>query len=87
MEDLRVMKSPQLWPQFPFLRVERRLELRPGSPFCFVWARNEIETEPNVLMGPTWPPDEDLDIEETYRFAYDSVEAIAAEGWRVVYLF
>ena len=82
-----MLKSPNLWPTFPFLRVERRTEHRPGSPFCFVRAINEAEVEPLVLMGPTWPPDDELAIDETYRFAYDSLEEVAAAGWRVVYMF
>ena len=87
VDDLAVIKSPILWPTYPYLRVERRSEHRPGSPFCFLRAVNELEVEPVVLMGATWPPDDEIALDETYRFAYDSLEHIASEGWRVVYLF
>ena len=87
MNDLQVISSPNLWPTFPYLRVERRTEQRPGQPFCFVKASNEQEVEPVVLMGPTWPPADDLVVEEAFRFAYPSLEELAAAGWKVVYLF
>ena len=87
MDDLGVLRSPQLWPSFPYLRVERRREHRPGSPFCFVRATADQVVEPFVLMGPTWPPEDEIEIDETYRFAYDTVEEIAAAGWKVVYMF
>ena len=87
VEDVVVMRSPRLWPQFPYLRVERRRDLRPGSPFCFVRAQSEAEPEPLVLMGPEWPPEIDLELDETYRLSYDSIEDVAEAGWRVVYLF
>ena len=87
MDDLAVLRSPNLWPTFPYLRVERRVEQRPGMPFCFVRSTPELQVEPFVLMGPTWPPDADVDIDETFRFAYESVDDIASNGWRVVYMF
>jgi len=87
VDDVAVMRSPTLWPEFPYLRVERRREQRPGSPFCFLRARNELEVDPLVLMGPQWPPPPDIEVDESFRFAYDSVDALASEGWRVVYMF
>ena len=87
MEDVRVLRSPHLWPEYPYLRVERRRDLRPGSPYCFVRAQSEVETDPLVLMGAEWPPEIDLELDEVYRIPYDSVEDVARAGWRVVYLF
>lgn len=87
MNDVSVLKSPNLWPTFPYLRVERRTDQRPGQPFCFVKATNEMEVEPVVLMGPEWPPTEEVDVDQSFRFAYASIEELAAAGWRVVYMF
>ena len=87
MDDVAVLKSPSLWPTYPYLRVERRTDQRPGMPFCFVRAANELEVEPLVLMGPTWPPDDEISLDETYRFSYGSIDEVATAGWKVVYLF
>jgi hypothetical protein len=38
-------------------------------------------------MGPTWPPLEEVDIDQTYGFSYQSVDEIAAAGWKIVYMF
>jgi hypothetical protein len=87
MDDLAVLKSPNLWPHFPYLRVERRTDMRAGMPFCFLRAASEVEVEPYVLMGPSWPPAEEVEIDQSYGFSYDSIDEIAAAGWKIVYLF
>jgi hypothetical protein len=87
MDDLVVLKSPRLWPSYPYLRVERRTDLRTGMPFCFLRAASEIQVEPYVLMGPEWPPPDEVHIDESYGFSYGSIDEIAADGWKIVYLF
>ena len=87
VDDISVMGNPTLWPEYPYLRVERRHEDRPGQPFCFLKAENEMTVAPVVLMGPTWPPQPDFEPDVSFRFAYESLDALAHEGWRVFYMF
>jgi hypothetical protein len=84
--DLHVLKSPQLWPVFPYLRVDRRHKDRPGMAMCFLVASSDAEVEPIVHVHQTWPPGEDFDADSAVKFHYADFPELLRDGWRVVYL-
>ena len=85
-QDLHVFRSPQLWPQYPYLRVERRNADRPGMALCYLVADSETHVDPIVYIGPTWPPPEDFTKEGATIFAYVNFDDMQKAGWRVVYM-
>ncbi len=84
--DLHVFRSPQLWPNYPYLRVERRSEDRPGMSMCYVVADSETHVDPIVYVGSAWPPPEDFTKEGATIIAYTDFETLQKAGWRVHYM-
>ncbi len=82
MKELRVAKSPELWPQYPYLRVERRTEERPGQPACFLRVTERQEVEPKVFMTQQWPPPDDDEVSIDVLLDYDNLDTLLAQGWR-----
>jgi len=83
--DLSVLRSPWLWPDYPFVRVERRTEIRPGQPFSIVVADETGEVVPAVYFVAEYPPDPTMfDISEPWGFSYPHLEAVVADGWRIL---
>ena len=76
-----ILTMPELWPEAPYLVVERRRNNRVGDDWCYLEA-SEDHVEAVVHVAPTWPPPADADAPGTPTFAYDSLEDLQSEGWR-----
>lgn len=85
MDDLTILRSPKLWPDWPYLRVERRAEGRGGQSACFVRALDMASVEPVVYVVTDWPP-MDQDASVLARFNYGDFQSMQKEGWRVAHL-
>ena len=83
MDDLNIMKATSLWPDFPYLRVERRLDLRLDQPRCFVYAPDRDEVLPRVYFTRDFPPDE-FDRENNPGIIYQDLSELVGDGWRVI---
>ena len=84
MDDLNALRATSLWPEFPFLRVERRLDFRFDQPLCFVYATERDTVVPRVYFTPAWPPPPaNFDIENSPGLTYQDLAALVADGWRV----
>lgn len=85
MDDLHILRSPSLWPEFPYLRVERRLDLRFDQPVCFVYAAGADVVVPRVFFTQDFPPkSEDFSVETTLGLTYSDLGALVGDGWRVI---
>jgi hypothetical protein len=84
MKEQDVLKSPELWPTYPYLRVERRTEARPGQAVCFIRVSDRHEPEPRVLATHAWPPPEDGDIPVVLDLNYEKFDDLEAGGWKPV---
>lgn len=83
--DLAVLRAPWVWPDFPFILVERRSEMRPEQPFCVVVADEAGEVVPAVYFVDDFPPDPaSFDSTQTSGFSYADLAAVVADGWRLV---
>lgn len=83
MDDVALVQSPHLWPEFPFLRVDRRAEKRPGG-ICFLRTNEEGEVDPVVYVTTKWPPREDEDPMIVVSFALQELrELVEEQGWKV----
>ena len=85
-KTLRVLETPRVWPEWPHLRVERRKDLRPGSPYCLVIANELHDVEPTVYFSESWPLDELFTPERDKSMSYESLMELAKAGWRPFYL-
>ena len=85
-KTLRVLETPRVWPEWPYLRVERRKELRPGSPYCVVIANELHDVEPTVYFTDSWPIDEQFTAEREKSMPYPNLIDLAQAGWRPFYL-
>jgi len=83
---LHVLTTPRLWPEWPYLRIERRTELRPGSPFCVVVANELHDVDPTVYFTDDWPVSDDTDLHRDRAMEYSSLDEIASAGWKPFYL-
>jgi hypothetical protein len=68
------------------LRLERRLELRPGSVHCILIADELHQVEPIVYISEAWPPGDYFTPDAENAIVYDSLESIRNEGWLPSYL-
>jgi hypothetical protein len=85
MDDLHILRSPSLWPEFPYLRVERRLDLRFDQPVCFVYAAGPNVVVPRVFFTQKFPPgNEQFSVETNLGLTYPDLAALAGDGWRVI---
>jgi len=86
MEITTVLSTPELWPQFPYLRVERRKQPRPGQATCFIRVDDHQEVAPTVYGTHNWPVPDDRDDEVplVLRVEYTSLEDLSANGWKPV---
>lgn len=85
MDDLTILRSPKLWPDWPYLRVERRAEGRVGASACFLRALDMAAVEPCVYVAMEWPP-ADQEASILTRFSNGDFQALQKEGWRVAHL-
>jgi len=83
MSDLHIIESPHWWPDYPRLKVERRAEIRPMQPTCFIRADSKEDVEPNVLASAVWPPEGDMPF---ISFEYTDLERVVSAGWKPVFL-
>ena len=83
---LRVLETPRVWPEWPYLRVERRKELRADSPYCVVIANELHDVEPTVYFADYWPIDDAFTAQRERAMAYASLPELAQAGWRPFYL-
>ena len=84
MNTSQIIHSPELWPQYPYLRVERRQESRPGQATCFVKVTGKQEVEPKVMATHNWPPSDTDEVELVLELNYNDWEALFSEGWRPI---
>ena len=84
MADLKIVHSPELWPQYPYLRLERRTDTRPGQATCFVQVTPKQDVEPTVFATHNWPPPDTEEVPVVLRLEYPDWDALFAEGWRVI---
>ena len=85
MDDLNTLRATSLWPEFPFLRVERRLDFRFDQPICFVYAPERDQVVPRVYFTPAFPPSlDDFDAENSPGLTYQDLASLIGDGWRVV---
>lgn len=83
--DLPFLRAPWLWPHYPFVQVERRSEMRPGQPYCVVFADETSHVVPAVFFVPSFPPClDEFDPERSWGFSYPDLDAVINDGWRVV---
>lgn len=85
-EALYVIQNPRLWPDWPFLQVERRTELRPGNAYCLLMADELYQVQPTVYFSENWPPGEWFTPNEERAMAYTSLEELRSNGWKPYYL-
>ena len=84
MDDTTLLQSPQLWPEFPYLRVDRRTTPRQGQGICFVRSSEEGEVEPVVYVTAAWPPREETEPMVVFSFGLQDFAALVEQGWKVV---
>jgi hypothetical protein len=84
VDDAALLKSPHLWPEFPFLRVDRRTTPRPGAGICFLRTNDVGEVDPVVYVTTSWPPKEDEDPMIVVSFAFQDMQGLIEQGWKVV---
>lgn len=84
MKEQDVLKSPELWPQYPYLRVERRTEARTGQATCFIRVSDKQEIEPRVFATHEWPPPDDGDIPTVLDLRYEQLDELEAGGWKPI---
>jgi len=84
LDDVALVQSPHLWPEFPFLRVDRRTENRAGAGICFLRTNEEGEIDPVVYVTTSWPPREEEDPMIVVSFALQDLRGLVEQGWRVV---
>jgi hypothetical protein len=84
IEAQDVLMSPELWPTYPYLRVERRTEARPGQATCFIKVSDKQEVEPRVLATHQWPPPDEGDIATVLDLPYERWDQLEAGGWKPV---
>lgn len=85
-EALYILQTPRLWPDWPYLQVERRTELRTDSPFCLLMANELHEVTPTVYFTDNWPPGEWFTPSEERAIAYTSLEEVRSNGWKPHFL-
>lgn len=76
-----ILTMPELWPEAPYLVVERRRNNRAGDDFCYLKA-SEDKVEAVIHVAPSWPPPAGEDPAGTPTIAYNSFEDLQSEGWR-----
>lgn len=86
MDDKTMMETPRLWPQWPYLRVERRADQRPNSPFCVLVSNDLNEVDPVIYLAQTWPPPKNFAPTIERALTYTSMDEIVSAGWRPSYL-
>ena len=84
-EALHILQTPRLWPDWPYLRVERRTELRPDAPICVLVADELQQVVPTVYFTDNFPPGEWFVPTEERALAYTSLEEVRANGWKPHY--
>ena len=84
MTDLQLIKSPEMWPHFPYLRVERRKDPRRGQATCFVKVSDDQKVEPKVMATHSWPPPEQDDLPLVLELDYRDWDSLFSEGWRPI---
>ena len=84
MSDLWIIESPEIWPQYPYLRVERRTVSRKGQATCFVKVSDTQEVKPTVMATHNWPPPEQDDIPLVLKVDYEDWDSLFSEGWRPI---
>ena len=86
LDDAVMLQNPHLWPEYPFIRVDRRIDPREGQGTCFVRADEEGRVEPVVYVTPAWPPREDIEPIVVVSFAFQDFRSLVKQGWKVVAL-
>ena len=85
-EALYIMSNPRMWPDWPYLQLERRTELRPDSPFCLLMADELHEVAPTVYFTDNWPPGDWFSPDEERSLAYGTMDEVRSNGWRPRYI-
>lgn len=85
-EALLIIQTPSMWPDWPYLRVERRTELRPDTPMCVLVADELQQVAPTVYFADEFPPGDWFVPSEDRAMAYGSLEEVRANGWKPYYL-
>ena len=83
-EILSVLKRPSGWPEWPYLRLERRHVLRSGGPFCLLIANQIDDVDPTVYLADEWPPREGW--VPDVGLSYQSFDDLVSDGWKPFYL-
>lgn len=83
MDDLNTLRATSLWPEFPFLRMERRLDFRFDQPLCFAYAVERDQVIPTVFFTKEFPPSDEFDPETNPGLTYQDLAALVGDGWRV----
>lgn len=86
LDDAVILQNPHLWPEYPFVRVDRRVDPRQGQGTCFVRADEEGQVEPVVYVTSSWPPPEDVEPMVVVSFAFQDFRSLVKQGWKVVAL-
>ena len=76
-----ILTMPNLWPEGPYLVVERRRHNRAGDDWCFLKAVSDAEVEAVIYLAPSWPPDEN-EARSTPNLTYESFADLQSEGWK-----
>jgi hypothetical protein len=85
VDDLNTLRATSLWPEFPFLRLERRLDFRFDQPICFLYASERDRVIPKVFFVTEFPPTLDgFDAEKSPGIPYDDLTDLVGDGWRIV---
>jgi hypothetical protein len=85
-EALNIMQNPRMWPDWPYLQLERRTELRPDSPYCVLVADELHSVEPVVFFSDNWPPGEWFSPDVERAIAYQTLDEVRSNGWRPRFL-
>ncbi len=84
MLDEQILEAPSLWPQWPYLAVERRMTTRQGDPCCFLVVDSEGEVAPVVHVSSVFPPGDDFDLNYGPHFHYPDFASLRADSWKPV---
>ena len=86
LDDAVILQNPHLWPEYPYIRVDRRTDPRQGQATCFLRAKEDGQVEPVVYVTPSWPPREDVKPIVRFSFAFQDFRSLVKQGWKVVAL-
>ena len=82
MNHQKIFSTPELWPTWPYLRIERRTQSRAGQMTCVLVSNELHEVESVVYLCDAWPPDGNGLPEPRVAIEYDSIDVLARDRWR-----